>query len=88
MYFHDFSKNISDLENEEPIIECRKQIALDELALPGWDIIFDYKVPTMKFLGSGPAVNINASRDVHILVFIIVRIHCNKEKIKIKYQRD
>ena len=62
MYFHDFSKNISDLENEEPIIECRKQIALDELALPGWDIIFDYKVPTMKFLGSGPAVNINASR--------------------------
>ena len=64
MYFHDFSKNISDLENEEPIIECRKQIPLDELALPGWDIIFDYK-----FFGDGGNIsspNLNNKQNIKI----------------------
>ncbi len=62
MYFYDFSKNSPDLQSEKSIIDCKKQIPLDELSIPGWDIIFKYEIPKMKFLGKGPAVNINASR--------------------------
>ena len=35
---------------------------LDELSMPGWEVIFKNYIPKMKFLGPGPTINIHASR--------------------------
>ena len=62
MYFHKFNKNLDDLKNLPKIIENFPIYNLDELAFPGWEVIFKNYTPKMKFLGPGPAININASR--------------------------
>ena len=62
MYFHKFDKTLNDLKNLPKIIENFPTYNLDELEFPGWEVIFQNYTPKMKFLGSGPAVNINASR--------------------------
>lgn len=62
MYFHKFNKTVNDLNNLPKIIENFQIYSLDELEFPGWETIFKNYVPKMKFLGSGPAININASR--------------------------
>ena len=62
MYFHKFDKQINDLKNLPKIIENFPTFSLDELEFPGWEVIFKNYIPKMKFLGSGPAININASR--------------------------
>ena len=62
MYFHKFDIKANELNNLPNIIENFPTYDLDELEFPGWETIFKNYVPTMKFLGPGPAVNINASR--------------------------
>ena len=62
MFFHKFDKTVSDLEKLPNIIENFPTFSLDELSFPGWEVIFKNYTPIMKFLGPGPAVNINASR--------------------------
>ena len=62
MYFHKFDKTLNDLKNLPKIIENFPTYNLDELEFPGWEVIFQNYIPKMKFLGSGPAININASR--------------------------
>jgi radical SAM superfamily enzyme YgiQ (UPF0313 family) len=44
------------------IIENFPVVDLNQLSIPGWKVIFKNYIPRMSFLGSGPAVNINASR--------------------------
>lgn len=39
-----------------------ENVNLDDLSRPGWDVIFKYFIPKMKFLGNEPAINIQASR--------------------------
>jgi radical SAM superfamily enzyme YgiQ (UPF0313 family) len=62
MFFHKFSNDVSQFEKLPKIIENFITVDLDQLAIPGWEIIFKNYTPKMSFLGSGPAVNINASR--------------------------
>ena len=62
MYFNNFKKEVSDLPSLPQIIENFPTIALDNLSLPGWEVIFKNFIPRMKFLGSEPAINIHASR--------------------------
>jgi len=62
MFFHQFNKTVKDLEKLPNIIENFPTFGLDELSFPGWEVIFKNYTPKMKFLGPGPAVNINASR--------------------------
>ena len=62
MYFH--KRNLVDelSINVPKIIENFKIYNLDELSMPGWEVVFKNYIPSMKFLGSGPAINIHASR--------------------------
>jgi radical SAM superfamily enzyme YgiQ (UPF0313 family) len=62
MYFH--KRNLVDelSINTSKIIENFKIYNLDDLSMPGWEVIFKNYIPSMKFLGSGPAINIHASR--------------------------
>jgi len=62
MFFHKFDKNIEDLKNLPNVVENFPSYELDDLALPGWKIIFDDYVPVMKFIGKGPAISIYASK--------------------------
>ena len=62
MFFHKFDKSINDLKNLPEIIENFPIYNFDELEFPGWEVIFKNYIPKMKFLGNGPAININASR--------------------------
>jgi len=62
MFFHNFSLSIEEIENLPNLIENLKDIDINALADPGWDIIFKNYTPKHKFLGKEPAVNINASR--------------------------
>lgn len=62
MFFHKFNKELDFLKTLPNIIENFPIVSLDELSFPGWDIIFKEYVPKMKFIGSGPAVNIYASK--------------------------
>jgi radical SAM superfamily enzyme YgiQ (UPF0313 family) len=62
MFFHQFNKTVLDLEKLPNIIDNFPTFSLDELSFPGWEVIFKNYTPIMKFLGNGPAVNINASR--------------------------
>ncbi len=62
MFFHKFNKSITDLKELPKVIENFPIVDLDKLSFPGWEVIFKNYTPKMKFLGSGPAININASR--------------------------
>ena len=62
MFFHNFNKTIEEIKNLPNIVENFETYDINELALPGWEIIFKNYTPKMKFLGKGPAININASR--------------------------
>ena len=62
MFFYNFSKNIDELKNLPNLIENFPIVDINLLSIPAWDVIFKNYTPRMKFLGKGPAVNINASR--------------------------
>lgn len=62
MFFHKFDYSMEKIKNLPALIEGVKNIDINDLAIPAWDIIFKKYTPKFKFLGKGPAVNINASR--------------------------
>lgn len=62
MFFHSLEINNDFLSSIPKLIENDKLYELDELSYPGWEVIFKNYIPKMKFLGSGPAVNIYASK--------------------------
>jgi radical SAM superfamily enzyme YgiQ (UPF0313 family) len=62
MFFHTFISKENEFHKLPKIIENTPIVDLDRLAIPGWKVIFKNYIPRMSFLGSGPAVNINASR--------------------------
>ncbi len=62
MFFHKFNLSKEEIESLPNSIENLKVIDINDLADPGWDIIFKKYTPKHKFLGKEPAVNINASR--------------------------
>ena len=62
MFFHKFNKNIEYLKNLPNIVDNFPTYEVDDLALPGWKVIFDDYVPVMKFIGKGPAISIYASK--------------------------
>lgn len=59
-FFYDFTGE-KKFETYENLISS-KQLDIDGLSLPGWDVIFKNFIPTFSFLGKGPAITINASR--------------------------
>ena len=61
-FFHNIDLNefINNFKIE--IIENNKIVPLDDLNIPGWEIIFKENIPVMKFLGKGPAINLYASK--------------------------
>ena len=62
MFFHKSKKKISDFKKLPKIVQNFKTYEIDELSFPGWEVIFKNYTPKLKFLGSGPTININASR--------------------------
>ena len=62
MFFHNLTIDNNFLEKIPKIIENTKMYDLDELSMPGWEVIFKNYIPKMKFLGKGPAVNLYASK--------------------------
>lgn len=62
MYFHNRKLTIDLIKDFPKIIENFKIYDLDELSIPGWEVIFKNYIPKMKFLGPGPTINIHASR--------------------------
>ncbi len=62
MYFHALEINNNFLTSIPKLIQNNKFYELDKLSYPGWEVIFENYIPKMKFLGSGPAVNIYASK--------------------------
>ena len=60
MFFHTYKEK--EFDKLEKIIENFPVVDLNQLAIPGWKVIFKNYTPRMSFLGGGPAVNINASR--------------------------
>lgn len=59
-FFYDYT-GIKNFEHYEDLISSNER-DINDLSLPGWDIIFKRIVPSFSFLGSGPAITINASR--------------------------
>ena len=62
MFFHNFDYKKEELEKLPNLIKNFKTIDLNDLSLPGWEIIFKYIKPKMKFLGSGNSIYIQSSR--------------------------
>ncbi len=62
MFFHKFNKDKEYLEKLPNIVENFPTYELDELAFPGWKVIFDHYTPVMKFIGKGPAISMYASK--------------------------
>ena len=62
MYFHKRKLSLEALKKLPNIVENFQIYDLDELSIPGWEVIFKNYIPKMKFLGPGPAINIHASR--------------------------
>ncbi len=62
MFFHKFNYSIEEINSLPNLIKIEKNIELDDLSEPGWDIIFDNFIPKHKFLGNGPAIYILSSR--------------------------
>jgi radical SAM superfamily enzyme YgiQ (UPF0313 family) len=60
MFFFDYDGSKKFEEYDQIIKSDSKDI--NQLAYPGWDIIFKNKIPNFSFLGKGPAITINASR--------------------------
>lgn len=61
-FFHKIDLEAFIKKFKVEIIENNKIISLDDLSLPGWEIIFRNFTPVMKFLGKGPAINLYASK--------------------------
>jgi len=62
MFFHKIELE-NFINNFKPdLINNEKYFPLDQLSRPGWEIIFKNYVPQMKFLGSGSAITIYASK--------------------------
>ena len=61
-FFHkiDLSSFLNNFKKE--LITNNKIVPLDDLEMPGWEIIFKDYIPVMKFLGNGPAINLYASK--------------------------
>jgi anaerobic magnesium-protoporphyrin IX monomethyl ester cyclase len=62
MFFHKFEMKLNDLNNMPEIFDNFLTYDINELAKPGWEVIFRNYIPKMKFLGNEPAINIQASR--------------------------
>ena len=62
MFFHKFNMTIEDILKLPNQIENLNIVDINELSVPGWDVVFKNYIPKFKFLGNEPAVNINASR--------------------------
>ena len=62
MFFHKFNENDEYLKKLPNIVDNFPTYDLDDLALPGWKVIFDDYIPVMKFIGKGPAISIYASK--------------------------
>jgi radical SAM superfamily enzyme YgiQ (UPF0313 family) len=62
MFFHNFNYKKEELEKLPNLIKNFKTIDLNELSLPGWEIIFKFTKPKMKFLGPGNSIYIQSSR--------------------------
>lgn len=63
MFFYDFMPaDLDKFNGFEKLIRAEKQISLDDLHLPAWDIISKNIKPVMSFLGRGTTIPINASR--------------------------
>ena len=62
MFFYKFNKTLEEVKKLPSLIKNFKILDINELVEPAWEIIFKNYKPKFKFLGSGYAVNINASR--------------------------
>lgn len=62
MFFHKFNLSLNELNLLPNLINNFKSIDINDLSIPGWEVIFKLYTPKFKFLGNQPAVNINASR--------------------------
>jgi len=62
MFFHKFNMTIENIIKLPNQIENLNLVDINELSVPGWDVVFKNYIPKFKFLGDEPAVNINASR--------------------------
>ena len=62
MFFHNFDYSREELNLMPNLIKHGKNVDLDDLSEPGWDVIFDNFIPKHKFLGNGPAIYILSSR--------------------------
>ena len=62
MFFHNFNYDITEIKAMSELIRPQKNIDLDDLSEPGWEVIFKNYVPTHKFLGKGPSIYILSSR--------------------------
>ena len=59
-FFFNYTRDKNFNDYEDLISSSERDI--NDLSLPGWDIIFKNMVPSFSFLGTGPAITINASR--------------------------
>ena len=62
MFFHKFNLDIDEISKLPEMIKNFKIYDIDELSIPGWETIFKVVKPSMKFLGSGGSIYIQASR--------------------------
>ena len=62
MFFWNFGLSLEEINVLPNVIKDFNIIDINDLSIPGWEIIFKSYIPKFKFLGNGPAVNINASR--------------------------
>lgn len=62
MFFYNFNLSLNELNLLPNLINNFKNIDINNLSIPGWEVIFKLYTPKFKFLGNKPAVNINASR--------------------------
>ena len=62
MFFHKFYYSLEEINSLPNLIRIEKNIELDDLSEPGWDVIFNNFIPKHKFLGNGPAIYILSSR--------------------------
>ena len=62
MFFYKFNLSLKELNLLPNLINNFKIIDINDLSIPGWEVIFKLYTPKFKFLGNEPAVNINASR--------------------------